>query len=162
MNGYIHALLLIGVFGEPANNQKSPIAMTAPVITEPIEKSSKKIEMTSPVLTIDDKMSFILPKEFTTIDDVPKPTDNRVQIRQVPGQVVAISKFSGWYSPAKGLSHLKELYQLLVNNKVLDSDKSLEDVSWCVAQYHPPFTLPFLRRNEVWIHIDKAKITKVM
>jgi hypothetical protein len=26
-------------------------------------------------------------------------------------------------------------------------------VKWQVAQFHPPFTLPFLRRNEIWIDL---------
>jgi hypothetical protein len=47
--------------------------------------------------------------------------------------------------------------------KWLESDKlipegSINDVNsvkWSVAQYHPPFTLPFLRRNEIWIELDE-------
>jgi SOUL heme-binding protein len=27
-------------------------------------------------------------------------------------------------------------------------------VSWQVAQYNPPFTIPWLRRNEIWVHLD--------
>jgi hypothetical protein len=35
----------------------------------------------------------------------------------------------------------------------------IDKLEWNVAQYHPPFTLPFKRRNEIWIHIDNNSIS---
>lgn len=38
------------------------------------------------------------------------------------------------------------------------------DKEMIVAQYHPPFTLPFMRRNEVWLSLgtDRGKVEALL
>ena len=60
----------IGVFGNPANLKNEPMDMTAPVLIEPANEGIK-MDMTSPVITKDQKMSFVLPFEFTNINQIP-------------------------------------------------------------------------------------------
>lgn len=142
----------IGVFGEPANVSKAPMAMTAPVITEP---KAERMAMTSPVISGSggESMSFVLPFNFKRIQDVPAPTDRRVTIRTIPRRVLAVKKFSGWYSQSEGQKQLEELKACLTADKVIP--ESCANLKWSVAQYHPPFTLPFLRRNEIWLELDE-------
>lgn len=148
----------IGVFGQPENDGGRSLAMTAPVLMDagPTSSAKKgtKLSMTSPVLTDDKVMSFVLPFEFTTIAQVPRPTDSRVSIKEVPGRVVAVDCFSGWYSDSIGQQQLAKLCDHLRSEGLLCSD---ENVVWTVAQYHPPFTIPFLRRNELWVELDPVK-----
>eukprot|EP01035_Chromulina_nebulosa_P018713 gene18713-24472_t len=139
----------IGVFGKPANEQSKEIAMTAPVLTESI---GKKLEMTSPVTQTKEAMQFILPFEYKELSQLPIPTDNRVSIRQIPSKLVAVKSFSGWYSKSEGNKHYKTLLSDLRSAKLISES---DDPEWVVAQYHPPFTLPFLRRNEIWIELDR-------
>ena len=135
------------------------MAMTAPVMTETVPEG-QKLAMTAPVLTNVDanKMEFVLPFEYKSLSDLPEPTDPRVKLREVPSQVVAVARFSGWYSDEVAYRMLKDLKNRLKNYNIISDDSQLDSLHWCVAQYHPPFTLPFLRRNEIWIQIDKNSI----
>jgi hypothetical protein len=142
----------IGVFGDPQNQAHQPMAMTAPVLLEPIK--SQKIAMTSPVVQQADTMAFVLPFEFTKIEQIPVPTDKRVKIRAIPKRILAVKGFSGWYSVAEGMRQLHSLTQMLKTDKLIKEDSGDNDLNWSVAQYHPPFTIPFLRRNEIWIELD--------
>lgn len=148
----------IGVFGTPANEGKLPMAMTAPVLLSP-PALAQKIAMTSPVITTgsDELMGFVMPFEFQRLSDLPKPLDSRIMLRQIPSRIVATKIFSGWYSPSEGKRHFKALQSDLIADGLIDTPKSQEeeDASWECAQYHPPFTLPFLRRNEIWVEIKK-------
>lgn len=138
--------------------------MTAPVITQP---KPEKIAMTAPVVTEPsaDTMQFVLPFEYTTFDQIPKPLHKSVRIRAVPERLIASSSFSGWYQKQFCIQRAKDVLRQLRKDKLIRADtavaKDTEDdvdmnkVDWSVAQYHPPFTLPFLRRNEVWISLDQ-------
>ncbi len=138
----------IGVFGTPENVKKQAMAMTAPVINEP-----KKIAMTAPVINSKDEvMSFVLPSNLKTLADIPQPTDERVRIREVPQRVLAVKKFSGWYSDEEATKQREALKKSLEADQLVRDGEAFE---WSVAQYHPPFTLPFLRRNEMWIYLDE-------
>ncbi len=155
------------------------IEMTAPVITAP-----EKIAMTSPVVTNRDIMQFVLPFEFTSIDQIPVPTSKRISIKSIPERVVAVTCFPGAYNRNYCMQKLNELHRQLIADRMLVDDEDDKDskigesalattssanppsspatvtvddsekqLKWFVAQYHPPFTLPFLRRNEVWVDL---------
>ena len=143
----------IGVFGKPENQANQAMAMTSPVITvEPV-----KMAMTSPVVNAKDTMSFVLPFSYTSLEQLPVPTDKRIVLRAVPRRLIAVKVFSGWYTAAEGHKQLMKLKEWLAADQIIpeDSVKGLESPTWSVAQYHPPFTLPFLRRNEIWVDLDE-------
>ena len=143
----------IGVFGKPENVAKESIAMTSPVITV----APMKLAMTSPVVNEKDTMAFVLPFSYTKLDQLPVPTDKRISLRVMPRRILAVKAFSGWYSAIEGEKQLLKLKAWLESDKIIE-EGSIKDVNspkWSVAQYHPPFTLPFLRRNEIWVELDE-------
>ena len=143
----------IGVFGKPENVAAQPMAMTAPVLMDPDE--GQTLAMTAPVINTAKTMSFVLPFEFKDLQEIPKPSNEAVTIRACPERVVAVEVFSGWYTDDIGQQHLGGLCEKLRRDGLL-SDAT--EPNWSVAQYHPPFTIPFLRRNEVWVDVKKEAV----
>jgi hypothetical protein len=141
----------IGVFGTAANEKRVSMAMTAPVITQPV-----KIKMTAPVISsaAAESMSFVLPFEFQDINEVPKPTDKRISIRHIPKRILASYKYSGSFDPAVANNLITDMIEYLKKEKLVKDSADRDNSKWEVAQYHPPFTLPFMRRNEVWLVLD--------
>lgn len=134
------------IFGN--NAPKQNVAMTAPVIQQPAEK----IAMTAPVTQEGAgnswKVRFVMPASYT-MDTLPKPNNDAVKLEKVPGKRFAVIRFSGM----AGEDSLKEHTDTL--NSFI-SDKKLRPLSQATyAFFNPPWTLPFLRRNEVMIEIDK-------
>lgn len=130
------------IFGK--NNSKTKIAMTVPV-TEEI--SSEKIAMTVPVTT--DKrsnsmaMRFYLPSSYT-LETLPEPIDKRVRLVTAPSARYVVIRFSGFGSENNCARH-----EQLLNTFV--KSKNLTPVEGPVrAFYNPPWSLPFMRRNEIW------------
>jgi hypothetical protein len=137
----------IGVFGTPENKDAKPMAMTAPVFTDTMDKGGVG----------EKRMAFVLPFNFHGKEELPSPTDKRVTLSEVEPEVIAAIKFSGWYSEDVGRSKLHELVEHLREDGI--SDATEDTVQWKVAQYHPPFTLPMLRRNEIWVSLpDEASV----
>ncbi|MGD8571176.1 MAG: heme-binding protein [Gammaproteobacteria bacterium] len=143
------------IFGK--NSTDSKIAMTAPVQTNPENNdTSEKIAMTAPVLMAPEsegvwKMAFSMPSKYT-MQSLPKPLDPNVTLVEVPAKKFAVIRFSGSYDDLeKRRNKAGEL------SKWLSKQSQYKVVSAPVfAGYDPPFTLPFLRRNEVLIEIEKA------
>jgi len=138
------------IFGK--NKSKSKISMTSPVVQEK-ELESEKISMTSPVtLTPNDNawtMTFSMPSKYT-LSDLPVPDDERVKLSTIESRFVAALTFSGFWSEAKNDLKGKELEEWLTNYK------EYEMISKPMfAGYNPPWTLPFLRRNEILIELKK-------
>jgi effector-binding domain-containing protein len=137
------------IFGK--NEKQDKIAMTAPVMMDSTsEPASEKIAMTAPVM-MEGKgqnqwtMAFSIPKGYT-MDTLPKPMDQRVQLVEVPGKRYATLRFSGVFGNLeKRKEKAKELI-LWMENKNYEALSAPR-----YAGYDPPFTLPFLRRNEVLI-----------
>lgn len=125
------------------------IAMTAPVETGP---PGRKIEMTAPVETTAGPgkvMRFFLP-EGMTADTAPRPVDPAVRVVVVPGGTEAVLRFSGLYGVEGALERAPELAA------------ALEGAGWTATGpartyfYDPPWRLPWNRRNEVVIPVERA------
>jgi len=128
------------------NNQtKQSIAMTAPVNQQ---ATSQKIAMTAPVnqQKAGDAyvVSFVMPAEFT-LATVPEPLDKRVVLKEVPAHLAAAIVYSGSWDEKNYLAHKAKLEQHLAEKGWKADGEAV------YARYNSPFTLSFLRRNEVVI-----------
>jgi len=136
-----------------ANTMGSKVSMTAPVMQGSSEPAkSEKIAMTVPVQQSESadgwRVSFMLPSEYT-LQTAPQPTDSRVYVREVPARLVAVRQFSGRWTE----SNFNEQSARL-ENQVSDSNlNALGEVER--AAYNSPFSLPFMRRNEVMLAVDR-------
>lgn len=130
------------------NTQQEKIEMTAPVI-----QSGEKIEMTAPVQQSKTEdgflVAFVLPFHFT-MDTAPVPDDPTVNLRQVDSRVMAVKTFSGRWTEKNFQKYEKQLMTELAQANM----KIIGDVEF--AAYNAPFTLPFMRRNEVMVEISKV------
>ena len=50
------------------------------------------------------------------------------------------------------MNSVKNLYTDFINDLTKDGFKFSDE--WRLARYNPPFTIPFLRKNELWVSID--------
>ncbi|KAF9617245.1 hypothetical protein IFM89_035189 [Coptis chinensis] len=97
-------------------------------------------------------MQLVLPSKFSMAEEAPKPTDERVVIKE-GGRTYGVIKFSGVATDA------------VVEEKVGKLKKSLEKNGYKVigdyllARYNPPWTLPPLRTNEIMIPIELVERT---
>ena len=132
------------IFGN--NTVQQEIAMTATVQ----QQNSEKISMTAPVQQQSQngawKVSFVMPSKYL-IDTLPKPNDETVALKEVPAKTYAVILFSGLNSNENILLHEEKLMQYVEINQIttVGSPK--------YAFYNPPWTLPFLRRNEIMFEI---------
>ena len=133
------------------NSSQSKIEMTAPVAQE---AKGEEIEMTAPVAqeSRDGKyaVSFMMPASFT-METIPAPKDDTVKIREIPARRVASIRYSGRWTEENYLQYKKELEEWMKKEGVEANGEPV----W--ARYNPPFTLWFLRRNEVLIPVKAAE-----
>jgi hypothetical protein len=132
------------IFGNNTAAQKVP--MTAPVT----QQGSEKIAMTAPVTRQGGgdtwRVRFIMPSRYT-METLPKPNNPAIELKEIPERRFVVIRFSGMAGEESLERHNKELDDFL-------SAKGLIPLSRpTYAFYNPPWTLPFLRRNEVLIEI---------
>jgi hypothetical protein len=138
------------IFGN--NTAKGSIAMTAPVIHEK-QPASEKIAMTSPVLheKAGDggkyRLAFVMPSKYT-LETLPKPNNAEVTLRAVPEKKYAVRRFSGYATEAKVERETKKLVDALKRDNITPASAPSS------AQYNPPWTPPFMRRNEVMVEVQ--------
>ncbi|WP_246545521.1 SOUL family heme-binding protein [Pelotalea chapellei] len=129
------------------NKSRKKITMTAPVSQE---QEGEKIAMTAPVSqqSIQGKwaVSFMMPASFT-METLPVPDDPKIKLRQVPGRRVAAVRYSGSWSEEKYLLNKDKLEKWIKDNRYTVTGEPI----W--ARYNPPFTLWFMRRNEIMIPV---------
>lgn len=132
------------------NRAKVPIPMTAPVLEE---NAATKIPMTVPVNQEKEYgkwvISFVMPPDYT-IETLPEPLDPSVNLKIVPSRLVAALKYSGTWSRNR-YDEKQDLLEKIIRGKGL-----IPIGEPIFARYNPPWTLWFLRRNEVLITVEKA------
>ncbi|MCY4263804.1 MAG: heme-binding protein [Gammaproteobacteria bacterium] len=130
------------------NTARVDIAVTAAV---KIKQRSEKIAMTAPVQRVDTengvRMAFMIPSKFT-MDSVPLPQDERIELRQVPAKLMAVLRYSGRWSE-KNFKHYEAKLRDYVAAAGIDILGPAES-----AAYNPPFMPPFMRRNEVMFEVS--------
>jgi len=130
------------------------IKMTAPVTIEP---RSEEISMTIPVslknISGRWQVSFVMPSKYT-LDTIPLPNNKQIMLRKVPARKVAVLEFSGFANEKNTANRTQELLKWMDKNNLI-STGSIE-----LSRYDPPWTLPFLRRNEIIVEYAKSKTKK--
>jgi hypothetical protein len=112
--------------------------------------ADEDISMSTPVVTsIQDgmyTMSIAMPPG-RPLAALPAPDDPRVVLRDVPARRFAVLRFSGRFSRDNVSLHERRLLKEVVDLGLVTRG------SVGFAMYDSPATLPFLRRNEVWLEI---------
>ena len=115
--------------------------------------TEQQIAMTAPVqqsMAGEAEMAFIMPAEYA-LEDLPTPDDERVAFEEAPAYTAAVIRFSGWASADKADEHWQRLRQFLIAERIdITGEPTLN-------QYNPPWTLPFLRRNEIIVPVAVSK-----
>jgi effector-binding domain-containing protein len=129
------------------NHSNDEIEMTAPVSQEP---RGEKIKMTAPVSLQPAEgrwaVSFMMPASYT-LETLPIPNDPEINLRRVPARRMAAVRYSGFWSGEKYLRYKKKLEAWIQKEGLTVAG----DPIW--ARYNSPFTLWFLRRNEILIPV---------
>ncbi len=131
-------------------------------ITAPV---TARIEMTTPVQVRGEKpdpkaqephaqstfiITFTMPKSRTP-SSLPAPNDERIHLRSVPSRRVAVIRYRGRHTFSRVRDKSSELLEA-VADAGLPTRGQPE-----FAGYDPPTTLPWLRRNEIWIELAGTK-----
>jgi hypothetical protein len=134
------------IFGN--NTVQRDIAMTAPVQ----QQESQKIAMTAPVQQQSTgrswQISFVMPSKYS-METLPEPKNDRVRLKEILTKTFVVLEFSGTNSNENVTKHENQLMNYTEANqiKIIGSPK--------YAFYNAPWTLPFMRRNEVMIEINQ-------
>lgn len=147
-------LLADYIFGN--NTVATDIAMTAPVEQQ---AASQKIAMTAPVEQRNISHSnakdnaestwqirFVMPSEWTR-ETLPVPNNPRVIIKEIPAEIFVAITFSGRATDDNIARHTAELEAYLAAENLTTEGAAK------YAFYNPPWTLPFMRRNEVMFQL---------
>lgn len=139
------------IFGKNKSQQK--IAMTAPVVQA---SQNEKISMTAPVVISPNEnktwtMTFSMPSKYS-LNSLPVPTDDRVKIEKVEGKLIAAMTFSGFWNESINANKAQKLSEWVKNYREYKISSPP-----MFAGYNPPWTLPFLRRNEMLIELIKTE-----
>ena len=134
------------IFGN--NEGEKRLSINGPIT----QQEGIKIAMTAPVqqekTDAEWAISFIMPSKFS-IDTIPNPINDRIKIIQIPSKRYAVITFSGRSTEENLTKHTNEL------GKYMNGSSYSKVGNAKYAFYNPPWTLPFLRRNEVQFEIPE-------
>ena len=112
-------------------------------------ETNTSISMTAPVhMDINDdgsSMSFVMPSSYNQ-ENLPKPNDPDVIIKNTDDEYVAVIRFGGWASDSKIKSYSDRLYDILEERGITPYGHAR------YFGYNPPYQL-FGRRNEIVVPV---------
>lgn len=119
----------------PVAHSAAQISMTAPVVQESVQEGRYRVR-------------FFMPDDYN-LDSIPQPNSDDVEIVAVPEQQYAVIRYSGDHSMTTFMERESELLSALSTTPW----KATGPVSaWF---FDPPWTIPWLRRNEVAVPINR-------
>lgn len=116
------------------NDQKQEIKMTAPVFREEIDNNMS--------------MSFVMPEKFNE-QNLPKPNNPKIKINLIKNQKFIAIRFSGFASDSNFNDH-REILEYIIDDRKISADLG----NPIRAYYNQPWSLPFLKRNEILFKIN--------
>ncbi len=116
------------IFG--GNDQNQKIAMTAPVVMKMSDTAT---------------MYFMMPKKYS-VNQLPKPNSNKVQILEESSRVLAVIRYGGFSSEKKIEKYQKKLAEVISQNNLKTKGP------YMYMGYNAPWDV-FNRRNEVAIEV---------
>ncbi len=119
------------IFGDNAASHK--MNMTAPVETRPLGDDSYTY-------------AFMMERKYT-LAALPEPNDPRIRLTQRPARIMAVRSYSGSWREEKMQENIEALLAALDAAGVEYTGNPI------LARYDSPFTLWFLRRNEVMVEL---------
>jgi hypothetical protein len=114
----------------------------------------EKMSMTTPVITVDGMMEFVLPGGLTA-DTAPLPTTADIFLKDVSSETVAVIEFTGFATDGE-----VSRQRALLEDALLADGIEYDNLSLKVLQYNPPYTVPFLRRNEISLKVISTEPIK--
>ncbi len=118
------------IFGD--NDAEQALAMTTPVLTTPRASTHT--------------VAFVMPPD-RTLATLPRPGDDRIKLVHIPTRRIAALRFHGRYSDETMLEQTRRLHELVAANDLETKGQPM------FAGFDPPWTLPWLRRTEMWIEL---------
>jgi effector-binding domain-containing protein len=136
------------IFGNNSPSKKIP--MTAPVT----QQAGENIAMTAPVSQQSAggawRVRFVMPSGYT-LETLPTPNNAAVKLVVVPAERFAAIRFSGLAGDEAVARHKQRLFDRLAEQALAPQAEAV------MAFYNPPWTLPFLRRNEILVKIPSGE-----
>ena len=144
---------LVGFIGG-RNLASQKIAMTAPVLQAAQSQNAEgqEIAMTAPVIQQANAdghtVQFVMPAGMS-VEKMPMPADARVSVKQISAHDAAVFRYSGRTTEKIFNRHAMELLDHVTKSgyEVVGPVRS--------ARFDPPWTPPFMRRNEVIVPVRK-------
>jgi hypothetical protein len=139
------------------DGESEKVPMTAPVSLTPSSKASESasIPMTAPVTVQPANgqwlMNFFMPSNYT-LATLPRPSNPAVVLKEVAPQKMVALGFSGLAYDATVAARASEL-EAWAGARGLETTGPVQ-----FARFNPPWTLPFLRRNEVLFEVKGAAV----
>ena len=108
--------------------------------------ATQKIAMTTPVFMTGGSMAFVMPEKMPA-EKVPKPSNDKVAVGSIPAGKFAVLRFSGRRNAGNETNAVATLTAWMQREKLTPTGESV------FGYFDPPWTPPFMRRNEVMLRV---------
>ena len=110
-------------------------------------EDDEEMSMTTPVVTQGPTMEFVLARGFTE-ENAPQPRNDKVKLATVPARRLAVRRFPGLATAGEVSRQRAALEDALLADGI-----DYDNLTFRVATFNPPYTLPWLRVNEVSLEV---------